>query len=189
MRKLGIREILVVVGFKKEVVMEHYPDFLYVYNPRFHISNTAQSLRLALERLSPDDVVWTNGDVVFEEAVLEKVLGVEGNAVAVANRPCGREEVKYTLDGDGLIKEISKEVKQPLGEAVGINKIARGDFEGFLENLARCSDDDYFEKAVEHAVKLGMRFRPVDITEYKCIEVDFEDDLREVKSLGKLWHI
>jgi choline kinase len=189
LKKLGVREIIVVVGFKKEVIMEYYPELVYVYNPRFHITNTAYSLKLALERVTPDDVLWTNGDVVFEEAIAQKMVEVDGNAVAVVRKPCGEEEVKYTVTPDGNIGAISKAVENPEGEAIGINRISRADFDAFLVLLRDCSDDDYFEKAIEGGVTGGMEFSPVDVTDHKCIEVDFEDDLREVKSLGKLWHI
>jgi len=189
LRRLGVREIIVVVGFKKEVVMEYYPELVYAYNPRFHITNTAYSLMLALERLTPDDVLWTNGDVVFEEAIGQKMVEAEGNAVAVVRKPCGDEEVKYTVKSDGGIGEISKTVTNPVGEAIGINRISHTDFDAFLSLLKSCSTDDYFEKAIEAGIAGGMEFMPVDVTDYKCIEVDFEDDLREVKSLGRLWHI
>jgi choline kinase len=189
LRKLGIREIIVLVGFKKEVVMEYYPDLAYVYNPRFHITNTAHSLRLALETIAPDDVLWTNGDVVFEEAVAQKVMEAEGNAVAVAKKPCGEEEVKYTVTSEGRIGRISKEVEGAAGEAVGVNKVTKADFDAFLSLLQSCSAEDYFEKAIEKGIGGGVDFLAVDVTGYKCIEVDFEDDLREVRSLGKLWHI
>jgi choline kinase len=189
LRRLGIREILVLTGFKKEVIMEQYPDLLYAYNPRFHITNTAYSLMLALERVAPDDVVWINGDLVFEEAVAQKMIEAAGNAVAVVRKTCGEEEVKFTLSAGGGIDRISKQVSDPLGEAVGLNKISASDFDVFLGHLRDCSDDDYFERAIEKAAEGGMDFGPVDVTGYKCIEVDFEEDLREVKSLGKLWHI
>ena len=189
LRKLGIREIIVIVGFKKEVIMEYYPDLVYVYNPRFHITNTAHSLKLALERITPDDVLWTNGDVVFEESIAQKMFDADGNAVAVVRKPCGEEEVKYTVTPEGMIGGISKEVGNPVGEAIGINKISRADFDAFLGLLQGCSADDYFEKAIESGIGSGMKFVPVDVTDYKCVEVDFEDDLREVRSLGKLWHI
>jgi len=189
LRELGIREIIVIVGFKKEVVMEYYPDLVYVYNPRFHITNTAYSLKLALERITPDDVLWTNGDVVFEESIARKMFEAEGNAVAVVRKTCGEEEVKYTVTPDGMIGGISKEVGDAAGEAIGINKISRADFDAFLAFLRGCSADDYFEKAIEKGIGSGMQFAPVDVTDYRCIEVDFEDDLRRARSLGKLWHI
>jgi choline kinase len=189
LRRLGVREIMVVVGFKKEVVMEHYPDLLYVYNPRFHITNTAYSLSLALERIDPDDLLWMNGDVVFEEAVVQKMIEAGGSAVAVVRKDCGEEEVKFTLDGKSCIKDISKSVRGGEGEAVGINRVSRDDFGAFLEQLRSCSEDDYFEKAVEKAIEGGMRFLAVDVTAYKCIEIDFDHDLAEVRSLGRLWHI
>lgn len=189
LKKLDVREIMVVVGFKKEVIMEYYPELVYVYNPRFHITNTAYSLRLAMESFAADDVIWTNGDVVFEEAIAEKMIETDGSAVAVVKKPCGEEEVKYTVAPDGGIGEISKTVTDPAGEAIGINRISRHDFDAFLGLLKRCSPDDYFEKAIEEGIAGGMKFLPVDVTDHKCIEVDFEDDLREVQSLGKIWHI
>jgi choline kinase len=189
LRRLGIREIIVLVGFKKEVVMECHPDLMYVYNPRFHITNTAYSLRLALESMAPDDVLWTNGDVVFEEAVAQRVMEAEGNAVAVAKKACGEEEIKYTVASEGRIGQISKKVEQAAGEAVGVNKVSKADFDAFLGLLQDCSAEDYFEKAIENGIGSGLEFLAVDVTDHKCIEVDFEDDLRQVRSLGKLWHI
>ena len=139
--------------------------------------------------VTPDDVLWTNGDVVFEEAIARKMVEMDGSAVAVVRKLCGEEEVKYTVTPKGRIGEISKAVENPEGEAIGVNRISGADFDAFLALLRKCSDDDYFEKAIEEGIRGGMGFSPVDVTDHKCIEVDFEDDLREVKSLGKLWHI
>lgn len=65
--------ILVVVGYRKEKVIEHHPNLLYVYNPDFAKENTAKSLLRALEKID-DDVLWLNGDVVFHRDVLTAIL-------------------------------------------------------------------------------------------------------------------
>lgn len=182
LEKCGIKEIFAVVGFKKEIVMENYHKIFYVYNPFFHITNTAKSLLCFMERIEPDDVIWINGDVVLEEEVIKRVLEKEGNIVAVNKFKCGEEEIKYKTNNRKII-EISKEVKDGEGEAVGVNKISRKDFEVFLRSLVKCSNNDYFEKAIEISISEGIEFYPVDVTDCKCIEVDFIEDFNKAREM------
>lgn len=181
----GLREIIVVVGFKKELIMEYYPQVLYLYNPLFHVTNTSKSLMLALEYSTPDDIIWLNGDVYFEEEVLRRVLAFQGNAVAVNHARCGEEEVKYRTDEKGRITALSKTVHPAEGEAVGINKISRSTFPLFLEKLRACGDHDYFEKAMEMSIAEGHDFYAVDISDLKCVEIDFRKDLEMVRKFFK----
>ena len=182
LRANGINEIIVVVGFKKEFIMEHFPDVLYKYNPLFYITNTAKSLLAGVEDLN-DDVLWLNGDVIFDEQVISDVIKVNGNVIAVNTAKCGDEEVKYSTDQKGYIKAIGKELQSAQGEAVGINKICRKDLNSLKEALRRCSDSDYFEKGIEILIAQGKRFKPVDISDYRCIEVDFLSDWEVAVSL------
>ncbi len=175
LRELGINEIIIVVGFKKEFVMEYYPDVLYSYNPLFYITNTSKSLLHGLENLD-DDVVWLNGDVVFDELILDRVIKTKGNVVAVNSAKCGEEEVKYKTDKKGYLTEISKQVLDAQGEAVGINKISQKDLKAFKEALRECKDNDYFEKGIELMIEREKKFVMVDISDCRCIEVDFQAD-------------
>ncbi|WP_320172175.1 phosphocholine cytidylyltransferase family protein [Maridesulfovibrio sp.] len=176
MRELGVREIIVVVGFKMTLIMEQFPEVYYKYNPDYYITNTSKSLLKAVESLD-DDILWLNGDVVFEKNVLKNFLAQkEDSLVCVDRKSCGEEEVKYRLDADGYITEISKEVVEAEGEAVGINMIRRKDLPAFTEALRRCEDQDYFEKGLEFIIQEGAKIRPVDIIDHACIEVDFEED-------------
>src|SRR5690554_2814758 len=97
LRECGINESIVGVGFKKEFIMEYFPGVLYKYNPLFYITNTAKSLLCAVEDLQ-DDVLWMNGDVIFDGQILQLLLKSGGNAVAVNSAQCGEEEVKYRAD-------------------------------------------------------------------------------------------
>jgi len=183
LKNVGIKEIIIVVGFKKELIMENYPNAIYIYNPMFHVTNTAKSLQLALELIEPGDVIWINGDVFLEKKVIEKLIERSGNCVAVNKLPCGEEEVKYKTNINGEITEISKEIVEAEGEAVGVNKICKKDFQLFLKCLRRCKDTDYFEKAIEIAIHEGAIFQAVDISEYKCMEIDFPEDLDIIKRM------
>jgi CDP-glycerol glycerophosphotransferase len=94
------------------------------------------------------------------------------------------EEIKYTLDADGYIRELSKTVVGGLGEAVGINYVSGQDKAALIAHLDACGDQDYFERAIETAIELeGLRFRPLDISAFSAVEVDFERDLERANAL------
>jgi CDP-glycerol glycerophosphotransferase len=174
--------ITVVVGYKSKHIMRAAPDLLYAYNPDFASTNTSKSLLRALRTSRPGGVLWLNGDVVFEPAVLDvtvELVRAGQSFVCVDTANVGEEEVKYTLDDEGFIRELSKTVTGGLGEAVGINHVSAADKAVLIEHLARCADDDYFERGIETAIgDAGVRFWPVDISRFSAVEVDFEEDLR-----------
>ena len=180
-------DIMVVVGFKKELIMEEQPDLLFIYNPDFDQTNTSKSLLRALYKCKSESVLWLNGDVVFEPEVIIKLLKTiekEQSFVAVNNSAVGDEEVKYSLTGEGFISEISKQVVNAPGEAVGINFISSGHINSFIQSLEQCGPNDYFEKGLELSIRRdGIDILPVDISEFKCIEVDFREDLDNANTI------
>ncbi|MBK5968585.1 MULTISPECIES: phosphocholine cytidylyltransferase family protein [Thiorhodovibrio] len=177
--------ILVVVGYKKELIMEAHPELLFVYNPLFDTTNTAVSLRLALRKTGEADVLMLNGDVVCDQAVIARLLQAEPSAMAVNRAAVGAEEVKYALDASGAIREVSKTVEAPLGEALGVNLFRAGDAAQLRAGLEQCGPDDYFERGIEYAIGAGLRLLPVDVSDLHCVEVDFPEDLsRADQGLG-----
>jgi len=183
LRYIDIDNIYVVVGYKKEMIMEAFPELFYIYNNTFETTNTSKSLLKALKKLKGNDVIWINGDVVFEYQVIERVVSFPHSCVAVNTLPVGEEEVKYRVGENGLISQISKEVANALGEAVGINKVLSRDLPMLVEKLKQCNDMDYFEKALEMAVEEGIEFYPLEVTDLICKEVDFEEDLKSVNEM------
>ena len=171
----------VVVGFKMEMIMEAQPSALFVYNEIFDQTNTSKSLLRALKATQEPGVLWLNGDVVFDPKALERVASKirnEESFVCVNTATVAEEEVKYTVDGEGNIKELSKIVKNGLGEAVGINFISKQDKALVIAELENCADNDYFERGLELAIeKHGVKIKPVDISDLFAVEIDFPDDL------------
>lgn len=182
----SIDDINVVVGFKKDLIMERFPELIYIYNPFFDRTNTSKSLLKALKKNRKSAVLWLNGDVVFDDELLTlfKPFIEKGKSfVAVNTNKVADEEVKYTLK-DGYVKELSKEVQNGLGEAVGINFIAENDVSCFIERLEECDDNDYFERGLEIAIaKDGLKVSALDISRFDCMEVDFKEDLESVNNI------
>lgn len=184
--KYDIDDINVVVGFKKDLIMERFPELTYIYNPFFDQTNTSKSLLQALKKNRDKSVLWFNGDVVFDKLILDVLHPhIEANEsfVAVNTSKVADEEVKYTLNNN-YIDKLSKEVKNGLGEAVGINFISSNDIKFFIKRLEECSDNDYFEKGLEMAIEYDhIRVIPIDISNYSCIEVDFKEDLENANKI------
>lgn len=181
--KINIEDIFIVVGYKKNLIIEKYPEISYIYNPKYNSTNTSKSLLHGLKTIGDnEDLLWLNGDVIFEPRILDLVMEkTDSNVICVNNEKVSDEEVKYTLDDEGFINAISKEVEDGLGEAVGINFIKKEHLKVFISCLEKCKDDDYFEKGIEMTLDEGVKFIPVDIKDNFCIEVDFPEDLQKAK--------
>ena len=176
-----IHNIYMVVGYKKEIIMELFPEQLFVYNSAYARTNTAKSLLLALNKIE-DDVIWLNGDVYFDAKVLDLMVPAAQSACLVNVSKCNSEEVKYDINDDGYIRHISKTVASPCGEALGINLIKKKDLALFRSELARVRDGEYFEKALENlTLKKKLELRPIDVGSHFCREVDFDEDLLAVQ--------
>ena len=173
--------ISTVVGFKLELILEAFPDVSYVYNEVYDQTNTNRSLLKALLLSGEGGVLWMNGDVVFDPTVLTRVqdlIDAEQSFICVNTAVVGEEEVKYTVDADGFVDQLSKQVSDALGEAVGINYVSASDKATLITRLAECTDGDYFERGIELMIANdAARVLPYDIKDLFAVEVDFEEDL------------
>jgi len=173
--------ITTVVGYRAETIVEAFPHVDYVYNDRYDQTNTSKSLLRALNATGRAGVLWMNGDVVFDPRILGRAVSFierEQSFVTVNTAKVSDEEVKYTIDDRGFIAELSKTVKDGIGEAVGINYISAADKKAFIRQLQRVDDQDYFERGLELAIaEDGLRLAPMDISDLYAVEVDFAEDL------------
>jgi CDP-glycerol glycerophosphotransferase len=178
--------VTAVVGYRSKAVMRAQPDLLFAYNPEFERTNTSKSLLRALRTSQPGGVLWLNGDVVFDPAVLDQTtafVAADQSFVCVDTATVADEEVKYTLDADGFVQQLSKTVVGGLGEAVGINYVSGADKPLLVAHLEACADTDYFERGIETAIaQAGLRVRPLDISRFSAVEVDFPGDLERANT-------
>ena len=174
-------KVTIVVGYKLEHIIEAFPQASFVYNEQYDQTNTSKSLMRALQASGPGGVLWMNGDVVFDPAVLDRAAAMiarDQSFVTVNTSKVSDEEVKYTTSAEGYIDELSKTVKRGLGEAVGINYVSAADKPALIRQLARVDAQDYFERSIELAIEQdSLLVEPVDISDLYAVEVDFAEDL------------
>jgi len=181
--------VTIVVGFESDTVRTVatalHPNTLFVENLQYRLTNTSKSLLKALEATNRhQDTLWLNGDVVFSETLLPQLLtNLHSSTVGVTNHQVGEEEIKYTLDEEGCIVQLSKTVplEEAEGEGVGVNFVQAADSPRFIAALKAVQDDDYFEKAMEiTALTKQISWVPYNLSDESltAIEVDFEADLQ-----------
>ncbi len=173
--------VTIVVGYKLEHIIEAFPHASFVYNEQYDQTNTSKSLLRALQASKDGGVLWMNGDVVFDPEALVRagdLVARDQSFVSINTAKVSDEEVKYTVDAEGFIDELSKTVTAGLGEAVGINFVSSRDKSALVRQLAKVGDQDYFERGIELAIATDkVRFEPVDISDLYAVEIDFAEDL------------
>jgi L-glutamine-phosphate cytidylyltransferase len=183
---ISIDQILLVIGYRKEIFIDSFPNLLFVYNSHFAKENTSKSLLRALSKFR-DDVLWINGDVVFHKDVLKAIFDFKKTCMVVNQGSVGEEEVKYRQNSRGRILEVSKSVLMAQGEALGINFFKAKDAELLKRNLEKCEDKDYFEKGIELAIQEGLKVWSVPIPQGYCTEIDFAEDLARANAMIRAW--
>ena len=182
-------QLLIVVGFKLEAIIERFPQATFVYNELYDQTNTSKSLLKALRASGEGGVLWFNGDVVFDPEVINRIkptIEASQSFVVVNTSKVSDEEVKYTLDESGFIAQLSKVVVGGLGEAVGINYVAAHDKAKLIARLDEVGDQDYFERGIEVGIERdGLKFQAIDISDLYAIEIDFAEDLQRANELFK----
>ncbi len=187
LQQAGVEDIWIVVGFQAQRVRDHvaasWPGIRFVENPKYMDTNTAKSMLVGLRALGPGSVLTLNGDVVFDDGILQMLMADPAlTSLAVDPRVCGEEEVKYRLR-DGRLMALSKQVHGD-GESVGVNHFAAADRDLLEQALDYVEDQAYFERAVEHMLPFTKRpVRCVDIGELRAMEIDFPEDLVEARRL------
>jgi len=79
----GIKDIAVVRGYQKAAI--RYPQLRYYDNERFASSGELASLMLAEDELR-GPVVCMYGDVIFDEAIINRLLRARGDVVIAVDR-------------------------------------------------------------------------------------------------------
>ncbi|HHI03865.1 MAG TPA: phosphocholine cytidylyltransferase family protein [candidate division Zixibacteria bacterium] len=181
-KSFGLNNINIVVGHKNELIEKQITDVNYIHNPDYTDTNTSKSLLLGLADID-DDVIWSNGDLIYDENIIGEIIKSESNTVIVNKARCGEEEVKHSINGSGQIIEISKEDSKPEGETLGINLIRREALADSKKALEECGKNDYFERGLQILINRKTKILPLDVSQYRCIEIDFPEDWKKAQKM------
>jgi choline kinase len=198
--KNDISEIIVVTGFLREMIEEflikNYPKltFTFIYNEKYDSTNNIYSLWLAKSEILGHEMLLMDSDIVFDSRIIGQLISskYENNLALRSSVELSEEEIKCLLSEDGSIGEISKTVnpKEAVGESIGVEKFSNELVFRLFTILDRKILDDkdvniFYEAAFQDAINSGSKIFPVDVENYKCMEIDTAEDFDLAGSVVK----
>ncbi len=97
----NVSETIIVVGYKKEYIMEkcgdHYKEMklIYVINDRYETTNNVYSFYLATEQIH-DDLLMVEGDLLFSKELLDRTVADKHDCNIVVSK-YNRETMNGTV--------------------------------------------------------------------------------------------
>ena len=196
MMKAGINELVVVTGYKAEMIRDfltaHYPSLTihFVDNPDYAHNNNIFSLWLTRPFTEGREFLLSDSDILFDPQIIATVLATEGDALAVNRHELGEEEMKVIVDDNSRVVEISKvcAIEKAIGESVGFEKMTADYSKALFTELEQMIEregliDIFYERAFERLIPQGHTFTVVDTTKYFSIELDTPEDFENAKKL------
>lgn len=183
-RVLGFTDITVVVGHEADKVREvGGPDLRYVVNEAYRDTNTADSLRRALE-FDGSGALLLNGDVLFSDSALAALDGVESGGLCEYKPHVVDEEVQVHVDGDtGRITRIGKAIAG-VAEAVGMYRLGPSLNAAYLAEYRGSDARSYYEDVVNRLLRDGQDFQAVPLPAGAvATEIDTPEDLERARGL------
>ncbi len=203
----GIETVYVVTGYMPEQIQalcdrlaaELAVEIETVHNAAFANTDNMYSLYCAKAAVGDEPFMLSNGDVVFEQGVVETLAGAgDGSAIAVDTGTYDPEAMKITLDEAGDIDGISKEISENEAAATSIDlyRFSADTSAKLFDRLVRRIEIDqeytsWTELALDELLATGNHdVQPVDIGGASWVEIDDRADLlaadHTFSSLGDL---
>lgn len=195
---LGIDRITVVVGYGADSVEGLLKEcygmncIKLLYNPEFAETNNLVSCWWAREEMN-EDFLLLNGDTLFEESVLRRLLEAPVRPVTVTvdhKKMYDADDMKVTLEGSRLV-DIGKDLEpdKTNGESIGMI-LFRGEgpalFRAALENaLSDPSARKAFYLSVIREMSRSMHVHTCSIAGLKWCEIDYPADLKRAEKILK----
>lgn len=189
----GIDSVVVVVGYQAARLTDYLAArrdlrIACVENAAFASTNTLASLAAAA-RLVGDAFLLIDGDLVFEPAVLESILG-DGTRLAVdRGRTLDDDAVKVAVGGH-RITHVGKTLpsgSSAVGESIGLARVDRETAAALFPLCARLlaggAREAYYEAAFQTLIDAGARFVAADVTGLRWVEIDDHEDFRRAEAL------
>ncbi|CAG1007226.1 Bifunctional IPC transferase and DIPP synthase [Burkholderiales bacterium] len=184
---LGAREIIVVAGYRGDLVGEHLaalaiPGARLVDNPRYRDGNL-YSVEAALARVR-GAFLLANCDHVFPDEAARRVTGGFGGDVTAwceFERPLAPDEMKVVLDASGAIVRIAKTLTDYDGGYIGLTHVpavALASYRRAVDRArARHGDGAVAEQALQALADNAERVLAASLDGISWSEVDTPADL------------
>ncbi|MET8676599.1 phosphocholine cytidylyltransferase family protein [Streptomyces sp. NPDC004647] len=199
--EVGLTEVAIVVGYRKEAVYERREALEQKYglkltlidNDKAEEWNNAYSLWCAREVIK-GGVILANGDTVHPVSVEKTLLEARGQGQKIilaldTVKQLADEEMKVVVDPDKGVQRITKlmDPADATGEYIGVTLIepeAGEELADALKTTFERDPDLYYEDGYQELVNRGFKIDIAPIGDLKWVEIDNHDDLAKGREIA-----
>jgi len=174
LRELGVEEIIVVTGYKRNAFAEltkNMPDVRLVYNPFFEMVNVLGSFYMGMHYLR-DDFLYLHADTLCEPIVFKKLAEFRADINLPVDYSSSDEEAMKVRSENGKIVQITKQMPNEIadGEFIGIASFRKCVISKLKESVEILLEEKQFMEYVEAAIQ-----RIIDTTDYLVEAIPMEN--------------
>ncbi len=199
--RVGLTDVVVVVGYKAEAVRErqaeleerHGVSLELVFNDKAEEWNNAYSLWCAREHFSRG-IVMVNGDTIAPATVAQTLIDAAGRGddlvLALDDvHELAEEEMKVQLSDERLLTRITKlmDPAEAVGEYIGLTLIEPHIADALADALQTTFERDpqlYYEDGFQELADRGGRVGVASIGDVEWVEVDDHADLARAREVA-----
>jgi len=194
--KNSINDIVMVTGFREEMIKDYiglnFPglNITYLTNSDYENNNNSYSLWMTKNYIR-GNCILLDSDILFDYRIISKLLAFpQTDCLAVkTGLNLGDEEIKVIIDSSNKILHIGKLLRpgESFGESIGIERFSYSFFSTLGEVLERKivhenNVNEFYEASFQELYDRGNAMYAVDVSEYKCMEIDFPEDLEKAEN-------
>ena len=186
-RGSGINDILIVVGYQKEVIINHFGDSVrYAYYDDFSSTNNLHTLWSIRDELN-EDVIISFADLVIQNSILNNLIKLPHDLTMAIDTSKILESTMRVSITDNLIKNITTtSISEANGNFIGIAKINKNGCKLLINQMSSMingSLQDYYTIAIDNLARSGTEVNYLDVKNFIWREVDTLDEYEEVISI------
>jgi choline kinase len=198
----GIREAVVVTGFREDLVEQSMPDLTppgmqvrTLFNPFYKVADNLASCWMVRHELD-GPVLTLNGDTLIEPRIVERLISAPAADITVTIdcKPAyDDDDMKVVTEGTRLLAIGKKLDKSGVtGESIGFLRYSARGAAAFVAEIERTmrtleGTSLWYLSAIHRLANAGTDVRTVSIDGLDWAELDFPADLEDCRAIATAW--
>ena len=186
-KKNGINDIVVVTGYKSEMIHDLLNDQVqYVHNSKFNEMNNIYSVWLAIQKLR-GDFICVYGDLMFDEEILKKCLEIKSEIGLMVETNTRDETMKVKIENEKIVA-VNKKIDYKIadGNFVGMAKFSKNILKilfNEIDYLITENIDGYYTLGIENLIKKNVEVGYQVTNGLSWMDIDEEREFEESKKI------
>jgi len=186
-KKNGINDIVVVTGYKSEMIHDLLNDQVqYVHNSKFNEMNNIYSVWLAIQKLR-GDFICVYGDLMFDEEILKKCLEIKSEIGLIVETNTRDETMKVKIENEKIVAVNKKiDYKTADGNFVGMAKFSKNVLKilfNEIDYLITENIDGYYTLGIENLIKKNVEVGYQVTNGLSWMDIDEEREFEESQKI------